>query len=108
VFYTQHIDPVALAAAGALLGVIVGLRALDVWWTPLYAVVGTGVWLCVYLSGVHATMAGVILGLLTPVGPLRATEPVSPPNPTSDDEVPPSIRACSACGRWRERRSRIA
>jgi NhaA family Na+:H+ antiporter len=88
VFYTQHIDPVALAAAGALLGVIVGLRALDVWWTPLYAVVGTGVWLCVYLSGVHATMAGVILGLLTPVGPLRSTEPGSPPA-APDDEVPP-------------------
>jgi Na+:H+ antiporter, NhaA family len=89
VFYTQHIDPVALAAAGALLGVIVGLRALDVWWTPLYAVVGTGVWLCVYLSGVHATMAGVILGLLTPVGPLRSTEAGSPPDPAPDDEVPP-------------------
>ncbi|MFO0798806.1 MAG: Na+/H+ antiporter NhaA [Gemmataceae bacterium] len=39
----------------------IGVRAV-----PLYAVVGAGVWLAVYKSGVHPTIAGVVLGLMTP------------------------------------------
>jgi Na+/H+ antiporter NhaA len=38
---------------------------------PLYVLVGVGVWLATYESGVHATIAGVALGLMTPVYPAR-------------------------------------
>ena len=70
-FYTSDLNPVALLIAGGLLGVIVLLRAVRVVWIPLYVLVGAGVWLATFESGVHATIAGVALGLMTPVRPLR-------------------------------------
>ncbi len=68
VVYTQGVSLAWLAAAVGLLGVVVVLRrvgVVDVW--P-YVVVGVAVWLATFESGVHATIAGVALGLLTPAG----------------------------------------
>ena len=65
-FYSGGIQLTPLAVA--LLGVaaVLGLRALHVWWMPAYVVVGVVVWLAIWGSGVHATIAGVAMGLLTP------------------------------------------
>ena len=38
---------------------------------PAYVVVGIALWLAIYDSGFHATLAGVILGLLAPTQPFR-------------------------------------
>ncbi|MBN9521835.1 Na+/H+ antiporter NhaA [bacterium] len=54
----------ALAAGGFLLAH--GLNRAGVRAVPVYLVVGTGIWLAVYRSGVHPTIAGVVLGLMTP------------------------------------------
>ena len=70
-FYTSDLNPVALLVACGLLGVIVLLRAVRVVWIPVYVLLGVGVWLATFESGVHATIAGVALGLMTPVHPLR-------------------------------------
>ena len=43
----------------------------------VYLVLGLAVWLAVWESGVHATIAGVVLGLLTPVRPLQEPAAVS-------------------------------
>ena len=43
---------------------------------PAYVAVGAFVWLAVFESGVHATIAGVVLGLITPAKPLRPDAPV--------------------------------
>jgi NhaA family Na+:H+ antiporter len=54
----------ALGAVGILIVFLMqnaGVRSV-----PLYALVGFVVWLGFHESGVHATIAGVILGLLTP------------------------------------------
>ena len=70
IFYTEDISFVWLAiSAGGLLGVRV-LQQMRVWAIPVYAVVGTFIWYATLESGVHATIAGVALGLLTPAGPL--------------------------------------
>ena len=70
VFYTDDIQvPWALAAVAGLL-LIVTLRRLRVWYVPIYAVIGTAVWLATLESGIHATIAGVALGLLCPAKPL--------------------------------------
>ena len=66
IFYSSHISLVALAVAGMLLGVIVGLNRLGVRQVPAYLVVGVGVWFACLHSGIHPTIAGVALGLLTP------------------------------------------
>jgi NhaA family Na+:H+ antiporter len=70
VFYSDDIQlPWALVAlAGlALIGLLLRRR---VWHLPVYAVLGTAVWFATFESGIHATIAGVALGLLTPARPL--------------------------------------
>jgi NhaA family Na+:H+ antiporter len=46
------------------------LRRAGVHHVVVYVVLGTGVWWATYQSGVHATIAGVALGLLTPARPV--------------------------------------
>ena len=74
VFYSSDVDLSFLAAAVALLAVVVVLRKAGVVWLGPYVVVGVGVWLATLGSGVHATIAGVALGLLTPARPLTPAE----------------------------------
>ncbi|MDP8957548.1 MAG: Na+/H+ antiporter NhaA [Actinomycetota bacterium] len=69
-FYTDDLSLPWLGLAIGLLGVVVFLRWLRVWYVPAYVLVGVGVWLATLESGVHATIAGVALGLLTPARPL--------------------------------------
>lgn len=65
-FYSTDIALDWLVAAGALLLIVVLLRRARVLWVPVYAAVGVGVWFATFQSGVHATLAGVALGLLAP------------------------------------------
>jgi NhaA family Na+:H+ antiporter len=66
VFYTEGIDFGWMAAAVGLCGLVVLMARSGVRDVIAYVVVGGFVWLAVHESGVHATIAGVILGLLTP------------------------------------------
>jgi NhaA family Na+:H+ antiporter len=70
VFYTQHLEFVWLAAAVGIAGVAVLMRVLHVWSAPVYVVLGIGLWLCTLESGIHATIAGVVMGLLMSAKPL--------------------------------------
>src|SRR5690606_25108188 len=53
--------------------VILVLRWLGVWRLTPYALAGIALWGAVYASGVHATLAGVLVGLLVPS---RSSRPV--------------------------------
>lgn len=66
VFYGTHLSWLWLGVAVALLALVALLARIKVRWTPVYVVIGMVVWYATYRSGVHATMAGVALGLLTP------------------------------------------
>ena len=70
VFYTEDLDLRALGIALALLALMVGMRMLRIWATWAYVVVGVLVWLATLQSGVHATLAGVAIGMLAPATPL--------------------------------------
>ncbi|MEA2829079.1 MAG: Na+:H+ antiporter, NhaA family [Actinomycetota bacterium] len=79
VFYTGRISWGALLAAALVLAAMAGLRAGGVVWLPVYGLLGLGVWLAFYESGVHATIAGAVLGLLAPVAVAERLEPVLHP-----------------------------
>jgi NhaA family Na+:H+ antiporter len=66
VFYSDGLHGQWLVAAAAGLLLVVVLRHLKVRYLPIYAVLGSGIWLATFESGVHATLAGVTLGLLVP------------------------------------------
>ncbi len=70
VFYTQTISFGWLGAAVGLLLLIVVMRRYRIWFTPIYVLIGIVVWYATFRSGVHATIAGVALGLLAPAHPL--------------------------------------
>jgi len=67
IFYTDDLDLAWMAVAAVGLLVIYALRRARVWGFPIYVLLGAGVWYAFLESGVHATIAGVILGLMTPV-----------------------------------------
>jgi NhaA family Na+:H+ antiporter len=74
VFYTDEVSLGALAAAVGGLGLVYAIRLAGVRAYGPYFLVGAGVWLATLGSGIHATVAGVMLGLLTPVYALGARE----------------------------------
>jgi NhaA family Na+:H+ antiporter len=69
VFYAAHIDLPALATAAALLLLVHGMSRAGVRSFPAYWLTGAAAWYFTHESGVHATVAGVALGLLTPASP---------------------------------------
>ena len=69
-FYSSNVDPRALLVGAGILGVMGVLRLAKAYWLPLYVLLGAAFWLAVFESGVHATIAGVVLGLLAPARPL--------------------------------------
>lgn len=69
-FYAGEVELQYLALAAALIGGILALRAARVVWVAPYVALGVAVWLATQASGVHATIAGVVLGLLAPARPL--------------------------------------
>src|SRR4051812_43256833 len=77
-FYSSGIAISGLLVATLGVLVIVGLRALGVRSMPIYVVPGVVVWGGVYAAGIHPTIAGVIIGLLTPVKAWQGVESESP------------------------------
>ena len=68
IFYADGLSVVWLVAGvGGLLGVV-ALQRLRVVQIAPYVAAGLFIWVAVYESGVHATLAGVALGLMTPTG----------------------------------------
>ncbi len=67
VFYTDQLDVVALAVAAVGLAAIYIARRVGIENIFVYVLIGVIVWYGFLESGIHATIAGVIIGLMTPV-----------------------------------------
>ena len=98
IFYSGQIEWPALATAGALCVLVVVLQRSNVRWMFVYVVLGVLVWIAVFESGVHPTIAGVTLGLLTPAVPFQRPRAVSDEahrvaDQTVDDPSPPDADA---------------
>jgi NhaA family Na+:H+ antiporter len=79
-FYTAELSVIALGLAGLGVLALVALNLSGVSRRAGYIVVGVFVWVCVLKSGIHATLAGVVVGLAVPMrganggSPLRSLE----------------------------------
>ena len=73
-FYTAQLSGTALAVAAGCVAVLAALNRLRVASYTPYVLVGIVLWLSVLKSGVHATLAGVVLGLLIPIEGRRPEE----------------------------------
>ncbi len=67
--YTENVGVLHLLFGFVGMGIVMMAARLGVRNILFYVVLGAGIWLLFHESGVHATVAGMILGLLTPVRP---------------------------------------
>jgi Na+:H+ antiporter, NhaA family len=65
-FYTDEIHAVSLVVATVLLAISFGMNLLGVRKPAIYALIGVGVWAAILQSGVHATVAGVLMAFTIP------------------------------------------
>jgi NhaA family Na+:H+ antiporter len=65
-FYSGSIQTLALGVAALGLALVLAMNRLGVRSIAAYLIVGSGIWLAMYYSGIHPTISGVVLGLITP------------------------------------------
>jgi NhaA family Na+:H+ antiporter len=75
VFYSADLSTTSLVTAGAGVAVLFILNRLGVQSLAAYLIVGTFIWLFVLKSGVHATLAGIVVAAFIP---LKANDDHSP------------------------------
>jgi len=80
-FYTAKINLLALGAAAIILGIMFAMGRMGVKSLPLYLLMFLFLWYAMLLSGVHATIAGVLAAMAipfdrTPGAPDSATSPL--------------------------------
>lgn len=71
IFYSGGIEPGWFALALAALGSVVLLRRFGVSNPYAYLPSGIVAWYCTFQAGIHPTIAGVAIGLLTPARPVN-------------------------------------
>jgi NhaA family Na+:H+ antiporter len=76
-FYTHELSLVSLGLASALLLLLLAMNRLHVRRIGLYSWVGVILWISVLKSGVHATLAGIMIALALPTD-IREGETQSP------------------------------
>lgn len=66
-FYSHGLNIMALVVAGIIVLMLVGVNRLGIRHRTLYVILGIALWLAFLFSGVHATIAGVVLAFAIPV-----------------------------------------
>ena len=78
IFYPAELSAVSLGVAGACILVLIVMNRAGVTRLTPFMLVGLILWFAVLKSGVHATLAGVVLGLCVPLAASRGGNPTSP------------------------------
>lgn len=68
-FYSSTFNLAYLLAAVVIVGGLAALNRAHVYRVAPYIILGIVLWVCVYASGLHATLAGVLLALFIPTRP---------------------------------------
>lgn len=66
-FYTSELSLTMLAAGAGILALLFIANRMNVRSTAVYLLLGIALWFCFLKSGVHATVAGVLLAMMIPV-----------------------------------------
>ncbi len=75
-FYTDNLSTQSLAIGGIGFLVLMALNRLKVKRVGIYALIGVVVWAAVLKSGVHATLAGVLVALTVPMRDSTGASPL--------------------------------
>jgi Na+/H+ antiporter NhaA len=67
--YTKHISAVALLVAIGLFGTLFALRYAPAWRRQISVIVGAGVWVALFKSGIDPVIGGLAIGLVTSAYP---------------------------------------
>jgi Na+:H+ antiporter, NhaA family len=70
-FYSSGVEPLWLLGGIAVVGLVSVMSRLGVDRPLAYVIPGALLWVCLYEAGIEPTLAGVVLGLLTPALPRR-------------------------------------
>lgn len=68
-FYSGAIHPHYLMASVGVTALLVALNGWGIYRSLPYMVLGVILWICLHQAGLHATLAGVVLALVTPTRP---------------------------------------
>lgn len=74
IFYTDHIDWLYLGLGGAILVALFIMNRFKVRSLIFYFIPGMVLWYCLFNSGIHATLAGVLLAFTLPVAKINKLE----------------------------------
>lgn len=73
-FYTGGLEPVGFAIAGAGIALVLLMQCMGIGSAYAYVLPGAILWFGMLKTGAHPTLAGVVLGLMTPVVSTRSVE----------------------------------
>jgi NhaA family Na+:H+ antiporter len=76
-FYSSELSTLSLVMAAVFISILITMNRMGVSKLSPYLVIGALLWVCVLKSGVHATLAGVVLALTIPLRIPKADD-VSP------------------------------
>ncbi len=98
VFYSDGVVWWWLLVALSLTALVLVSQTIKIRATGVYLLLGVALWYATYRAGVHPTIAGVVLGLLTPAHPFQRPAAVSEEahrvaDETMDDPEPPDADA---------------
>lgn len=74
IFYTDELHTMYLYIGGGIFALLLLLNYLKVQRLILYFIPGIILWYCIFNSGIHATIAGVLLAFTIPLGKINALE----------------------------------
>ena len=97
-FYSGGVSMVPLLLAVVFVLVIVVLQRIQVRANTVYVALAIGLWVATYEAGIHPTIAGVVMGLLTPLEPFQppaavSREAIRTADETDDDPNEPDAGA---------------
>ena len=79
IFYASDLSVSALGLAALVTVVLFGLNRFGVVRLVPYLLLGIALWVCMLFSGIHATLAGVVLAMTIPLGPVSEGDEAGSP-----------------------------